>query len=131
MRINRTLRSLMNQQEKDIQLEGEIPEEQDNIANIGFSVDKTGELAIHCEWDYEYQSDAFSELIGSILRLLTTGVYDIIITQVLLEAIKEDKKIDPKFVENIIKYWKEEEVNARPIVSPLKTFGESNFGFNV
>lgn len=131
MRINKSMRELMNQEPKNIKVEGEIPEEHEDIANIGFSIDKNGELIVHCEWDYEYQSDPFSQLIGSILKLLTTGVYDIIITQVLLESIKEDKNIDPKFVENIIKYWKEEEIQEKPIVSPLKTFGESNFGFSL
>ena len=132
MRISKTLRQLMNkEQPQDIKFEGEIPEDREDIAHIGFSVDKTGELIIHCEWDYEYQTEAFAQLIGSILKLMTTGVYDIIISQVLLEAMKEDSKIDAKFVENILKYWKEEEINEKPIVSPLKTFGESNFGFNL
>jgi len=137
MRISKTIRSLLGikslEEENKIKLEAEIQipdnNEDDFAIHIGFSVDKTGELIIHCEWDYEYQSEGFSEIIGSILKMLTTGGYDPIITKVMLESVKEDDKIDPKFVENILKFWKNE-LNDRPIVSPLKTFSESNFGAN-
>lgn len=105
------------------------------MSSLSMTCKSDGGLELISLWDTQQQTDEMAYIYGTALRNLTNGNYDTLIIKSLVQLIKENPKIKPEFVELVVATWKSDEIQeyvesqqTGPIVSPLRTFGESNFG---
>lgn len=110
-----------------------IPDDQIFVFDISY--DTNNEVKFTLLWDKNYQSEKFAILMGSIIKTLTSGGYDEDIVNCLQSAdttLKEDKEfVDLVSIGIMTKVHTKEEqetIAKLPVVNPLRTFGESNFG---
>lgn len=105
-------------------------EEDDNIAFFSFEIKNNGELIISCDWDKDYQNPEMAMILGGTLKMITSGVYNPLIANIIIESVKDkEDPSDVEFVKKMLAYWNTTtngEVSD-PIIDPLKTFAESNF----
>lgn len=105
----------------------------ENLCNIGLILDSNKELRFHIDWDHERQNIDFAMEIADIIRTLTSGGYNPSIFSILKDSCNNDENIDKEFVDMLIMYaYKPDQdlldYKNLPVINPLRTFGESNFG---
>lgn len=130
------LTSLFKDPESEPEPEFIEEEEEEDLAYVKVTMKPNMSLEIESWWneDPEFKELAFA--FGTLLKFLTNGGYDTLIATDLHNIIQHGDETTEDFVNQVMKTWKEglnfkdmqEKLAALPVISPLKTFGESNFG---
>ena len=118
------------------EIEEEIEEEEvdyDEIASINISIQKDMSLEIACWWIDPTEEPQIAYAFGTALKCLTTGAYDFLLAQALAKSFDDKDANAEKFVIEVLSIWNDKDIGGPqqkdlPVVGPLKTFGESNFG---
>lgn len=112
-----------------------IPANDDNLALVNVALKKDMSLEIACWWDDPDKHKELAFAFGTLLKFLTNGGYDVLIAQSLADSLELDDGISPQFIEEVLTVWKstdfkkaQEDIKNMPVINPLRTFGESNFG---
>jgi len=102
----------------------------EDLAFITVAIKKDMSLDMMCWWDDIDTDDELSIAFGTMLKFLTSGGYNFLIATSLKESDN-----DPEFVEKILDIWGAnnltslaDQLKKVPVINPLRTFGESNFG---
>lgn len=90
-------------------------------------------VKLFCEWNNKQGTEDWAISLATMLKFLTSGMYDTMIIQSLL-SLGITNNVDKNFIECLVNFWKSDEVQRAqesilnsPIVNPLNTFSESNF----
>jgi len=91
-------------------------------------------LDLVCTWNRAYEEEDFAFAVGTMLKMMTNGEYD----EMIIEALKSEGNISKSsdFITQVLAVWQldnalQDKANEdRPVMSPLQTFGESNFGMS-
>jgi len=121
--------------DEEVYEHSEYPVSEGGLGGLYAQLQQDGSLEITCLWDKDSVSPELATALGTMLKFLTSGGYDALISKSLESSFQESNKDTQEFITQVLSIWQTEnmeklttELKQAPVISPLRTFGESNFG---
>lgn len=128
----RFLKNLFTKKDKKDEPIGSSSSTSSTVAELSVLMNDDASLDLVCIWNKNYEADDFAFAVGTMLRMMTNGEYD----KMIIDSLEREAQTGSKdFITQVLAVWQLEKDlqqtkgdSDKPVMSPLQTFGESNFG---